>query len=98
VLSERAISRLAWLSRHAPPRTHVANVSLHLNVWHSKCRYQQNKFYLMVLLWYNRQVVDSLEHISNATLLAYCFLYGGGDIYPNVSFSQGGQDVVLSSG
>jgi hypothetical protein len=93
VLSERAISRLAWLSQHVPPRVHVANVRLHLNAWHTKRRYQQTN--LTACYFCGRQVVDSLEHIFHCDLIRSLFPARWRGNLSKCFFLSGGQDEVL---
>ena len=71
MLSEKAISRLLWLSQHVPPRVHTANIRLHLNAWHTRRRYQQkgtSKCHFCGI-----QVIDSLEHIFQCDLVRSVF-------------------------
>jgi hypothetical protein len=93
VLSERAISRLAWLSQHVPPRVHVANVRLHLNAWHTKHRYQQTN--LSACYFCGRQGVDSLEHIFHCDLIRSLFPARWRGNLSKCFFLSGGQDEVL---
>jgi len=96
VLSERAISRLAWLSPHVPPRVHVANVRLHLNAWHTKRRYQQTD--LTPCHFCGKQVVDSLEHIFHCDLVRLLFPSAWrGNISRCFFLSGGDEDVLLAS-
>ena len=93
VLSERAISRLAWLSQHVPPRVHAANVRLHLNAWHTRRRYQQKDE--SPCCFCGRQVLDSLEHIFQCDLVRSLFPHSWRGNLSKCFFLSGVDDEVL---
>ena len=61
-LGAMAIANLQWLSRHVPPRIHMAVIRLHLNAWHTDRRYQRSAGSHCVFCS-NQAAEDSIEHL-----------------------------------